>query len=227
MGIFDFRPFFDVKNPKSFANKMRTRRFLHFEKLVENLPRPIRLLDVGGTYDYWVQRGWVGREDVQITIVNLGVQERVIENVDIRDGSALDLSGYPDGSFDVVYSNSVIEHLFTLDNQRRMVKEILRVACSYWVQTPNYWFPIEPHFHVLGWQWLPRSIRTALLMKYRCGWRGPVQSREDAEILVDEVRLLSARELQSLLPEGYLWRERIFGVTKSLVAYGGFGMKLP
>jgi hypothetical protein len=222
MSIIDLRKAADVSDPKSFANKLRTRRFAMFASLVDQLPKPVRIIDIGGTLSYWQQRGWVGKESVQITVVNLGAKELVCENVSIRDGNALALSEYTNASFDVAYSNSVIEHLFDFENQAKMAKEVQRIAKAYWVQTPNFWFPIEPHFHVPGWQWLPREIRVALLMRYRCGWRGPVADRKLAEALVDEVRLMDGEELVKLFPNAVLWKEKLFGLTKSLVVYANF-----
>jgi hypothetical protein len=34
----------------------------------------------------------------------------------------------------------------------------------------------------------------------------------------ERIRLLSAREMRRLFPDAELWRERVLGVTKSLVA---------
>jgi len=222
MSFFDLRGFADVGLSDSLANKLRAQRFALFASLVDQLPKPIRIIDVGGTLSYWQQRGWLSKDGVEITVVNRGAQEFVFENVIVKDGNALDLSEYADGAFDVAYSNSVIEHLFSFENQSKMAAEVQRVARSYWIQTPNYWFPIEPHFHVPGWQWLPRSIRVALLMRFRCGWRGPATDRKHAEDLVDEVRLMNKDELTRLFPNAILWREKIFGLTKSLVVYQGF-----
>lgn len=61
-------------------------------------------------------------------------------------GDATNLSQYSDKSFDIVFSNSVIEHLYTKENQISMAKEVNRVGKNYFIQTPNYWFPIEPHW---------------------------------------------------------------------------------
>lgn len=223
MNFVDLRDVADVRSSTSLSNRFRNRRFALFASLLSTLPSPVRIIDIGGTLEYWQQRGWVGREGVQITVVNLDVMETTVENVSVKRGNALDLGDFSENAFDVAYSNSVIEHLFSLDNQARMAAEIQRVAKAYWVQTPNFWFPIEPHFHVPGWQWLPRRLRVALLRRFRCGWRGPVADGQAAGELVDEVRLMTARELIDLFPGAYLWRERFFGLTKSLVVYRGFG----
>lgn len=222
MNLFDFRKMADVGETSSLANKLRGQRFAMFESLVEQLPKPIKIIDIGGTLSYWHQRGWVGKVGVEITIVNLGAQGSVYENIIVKDGNALDLSEYSDGAFDIAYSNSVIEHLFSFENQMKMAAEVKRVAKAYWVQTPNYWFPIEPHFLVPGWQWLPRFVRVALIMRFRCGWRGPIEDRKLAEHLVDEVRLMDSAELLSLFPNATLWKEKFLGFTKSIVVYQGF-----
>jgi hypothetical protein len=201
---------------------MRTRRFALFQKLVEELPSPVRILDVGGTNEFWEQRGHAGDDRFQLTLLNLGEQERRWENIQSVAGDACDLSRWTDGSFDVAFSNSVIEHVFTFERQRAMAREIARVARCFWVQTPNYWFPMEPHFHMIGWQWYPRSVRVGLLMKRRCGWRGPCADRKDAESLVDEVRLMNAAELRTAFPDGTLLREHFYGLTKSFVVVRGF-----
>lgn len=212
----------DANNPESFSNRMRSRRFQLFERLVADLPKPIRLLDVGGTNEFWHNRGWAGDDRYRITLLNLGTQERRWDNIESVAGDACDLSRYGDGTFDVAFSNSVIEHLFTLENQRRMAAEVARVARCYWVQTPNFWFPIEPHFHVVGWQWMPRSMRINLIRRRRCGWRGPCPDPKVAEAAVDEVRLMSANELRRAFPDGRLLRERFVGCTKSFIVVRGF-----
>ena len=48
-----------------------------------------------------------------------------------------------------------------------------RIASAYWVQTPNFWFPIEPHFLMPGWQWMPRAVRTELLHRLRSPLQDP------------------------------------------------------
>jgi hypothetical protein len=222
MGFLDLRNAAAVNDPNSLSNRLRNKRFAVFSNLVSRLKRPIEIIDVGGTMDYWIQRGWHELGDVKITVVNIGVTESVFGNISIKSGNALSLSEFADKSFDVAYSNSVIEHLMSIENQRLMANEMQRVGVCFWVQTPNYWFPIEPHFHAIGWQWMPRNYRISRLMKHRYGLAGPVSNRKQAEEFVDEVRLMTASELKSLFPGATLWREKFLGLTKSIVAYGGF-----
>jgi hypothetical protein len=212
----------DGANPNSFSNKRRTRRFAQFEALAASLPRPLRILDVGGTNAFWENRGWAGRKDVRILTLNLTAEEQRHENIQPLAGDATNLSQFGDGSFDVAFSNSVIEHLFTLDNQRRMACEVQRVGRSFWIQTPNYWFPMEPHFHVPGWQWMPVGLRVSMLRRRRCGWRGPCADPAKARELVEEVRLMTGHELRAIFPGATILRERFCGLVKSWIVIGGF-----
>ena len=102
---------------------LRRRRLRLFERLCAGVPRPLRIIDVGGTYEHWRQLGWADRSDVRITTVNLAPEPKRSDAVDPRVGDATDLSEFDDDSFDIAFSNSVIEHLFTFENQRRMAVE--------------------------------------------------------------------------------------------------------
>ena len=209
------------ESPNSLSNILRSRRFRRFEELTAVLPRPMRILDVGGTNDFWEKRGWAGRPDVQIFSLNMVPEEQRHENIQPLTGDATNLAQFGDGTFDVAFSNSVIEHLFTLENQRRMASEIKRVGKAFWVQTPNFWFPIEPHFHIPGWQWMPIPLRVSLIQRWRCGWRGPCPDPTRARELVTEVRLMTKGELASVFPGATLIAERV-GLVKSWIVVGGF-----
>jgi hypothetical protein len=222
LSIPSVRQLADGKNPKSFSNKNRNERFRRFEALISNLPKPLRILDVGGTNEFWKQRGWASRPDIHITTLNLSAEPRQHDNVLPIAGDATDLHQFSDQSFDVAFSNSVIEHLFTFENQRRMASEIQRVGKRYWVQTPNFWFPMEPHFHVPGWQWMPLDLRVSIIRRHRCGWRGPCEDPERARELVREVRLMTAGELQSIFPQATIIPERFCGFAKSWIVIAGF-----
>jgi hypothetical protein len=214
-------------DPNSLSNRMRTARFRRFEVLASRLPRPLRILDVGGTDEFWENRGWAEQTDVQICSLNLTATERKHANIHPVAGDATNMQEFSNGSFDVVFSNSVIEHLFSFENQRRMASEVQRVGKAYWVQTPNFWFPMEPHFHVPGWQWMPLELRVSMIRRWRCGWRGPCPDRVEARKLVEELRLLSKRELKAIFPGATLIPERFGGLVKSWTLIGGFPSDRP
>jgi hypothetical protein len=211
----------DAEANGSFSNSRRSRRFESFARLVERLPKrdvgPVRILDIGGTNSFWEQRGWAGRDDIRIVLVNVDAEPPTHENIEPRGGDATNLSEFPDSAFDVVFSNSVIEHLGTIDRQAAMATEVRRLAPLYWVQTPNFWFPIEPHFLTPAWHWLPATLRVALLRRRRWGWRGPCPDPVEAKALVNEVRLMRCAELTRLFPEATLMKERIGPFVKSFV----------
>lgn len=209
-------------DPRSLSNRWRDRRFQLFEQLVEHLPRPLRIIDVGGTTEFWQMRGWAERTDVRIITVNTCQQQQTACNIIPKLGDATNLHQFPAGAFDIAFSNSVIEHLFTFEAQQTMASEMMRVADAIWLQTPNYWFPMEPHFLVPGWQWMPRSLRVAIIQRFRCGWRGPAPRRADAESLVDEVRLLTHRDLELLFPGAVIVPELFAGLPKSWIVHTGF-----
>ena len=116
---------------------------------------------------------------------------------------------FDDGEFDVGFSNSVIEHV-PKDRQPAFASELGRVAKRFYVQTPNRYFPIEPHYQLPFFQFLPERIRKALNRRFTLGW----QARGEWE----EITLLSARDLQRLFPDAEIHREKVLGLTKSLIA---------
>ncbi len=144
----------DSKQKGSIGNKFRDKRFVYFEKLISNLPRPIHILDVGGTEDFWVNRNYNKKEDVKITLLNLKTIRTNYNNITSIIGDATDLSLFQKNHFDIVFSNSVIEHLHNFKNQQKMAQEVQRVGKYHFIQTPNKYFLIEPHFLLPLFQFL-------------------------------------------------------------------------
>lgn len=220
--MIGLRRYADVSNEFSLSNRFRARRFAWFENLVRSLTSPLKIIDIGGTTEFWEKRGWADRHDVHIVTVNLQAEPKKHANIDPRVGDATDLSEYADRSFDVAFSNSVIEHLFTFEKQAAMAAEVLRISHAYWIQTPNFWFPVEPHFHVPGWQWMPVWLRVAFIRRRTCGWRGPCPDTRAARRVVQEVRLLTRAELRRLFPGATIVPERFCALVKSWIAVYGF-----
>lgn len=205
----------------SFNQKFRQKRFMFFTGLLERIKTqaPLRILDVGGTEVYWERMGFSERENIHITLLNL--KPAAVSNFRFTSvvGDACDLSEYGDKSFDIVYSNSVIEHLFTLENQKRMANEVRRVGRNYYVQTPNFYFPIEPHWLFPGFQYLPYNLRVALTKNFDLGHYPKTGDRSAAKRRVNEVKLLTPKGMQRLFPEAGMYRELFMGLTKSITMY--------
>ena len=212
----------DNTNPGSLATRMRRARFAQFTQRLARLPRPLRMLDVGGRQIFWERMGFVGQTGVELLLLNLEPVDVTLPGFSAVVGDARDLSMYPDGSFDVVFSNSVIEHLGSLTHQQRMAAELRRVGRCYFVQTPSRSFPLEPHFLLPWFQVYPRPLQVALVRRFNLGWYRRRPDPAEALALVAEHRLLSRRELAALFPGAEILEERVLGLTKSLIASGGW-----
>jgi hypothetical protein len=211
----------DVSDPNSLSQRLRSRRFVAFERATAELPRPIRMIDIGGTVEFWRQRGWIGRDDVEITIVNLAADRCPAANVASVAGDATCLTRFRTNSFDVAFSNSVIEHVGDRAQQQAMASEVRRVATAHWIQSPNFWFPMEPHFLVPGWQWLPEDVRVAILRRREVGHFGRSPAEADARQIVRGTQLLTQQQLQGMFPDSSLVPERFGCLVKSWTAVRG------
>lgn len=211
----------DHQNPQSLAIRFRRRRMQLFLSRIAHLKKPIRILDVGGTEWFWQKAGLNASSGFEITLLNLHPEAVSQAGISSVTGDARAMVVFPDASFDVVFSNSVIEHLGTYEDQLRMANEIRRIAKFYFVQTPNRYFPVEPHFWFPFFQFLPLSARIALVRHFAMGYHERMPEREKARAAVEEIRLLNGREMAQLFPGCTLFTEKFLGLTKSLIAYGG------
>jgi SAM-dependent methyltransferase len=174
------------------------------------------ILDVGGLpADWQLLQGLLGFRP-RVTILNLG-RPSAGDGFPWVIASGLELP-FADQSFDIVYSNSVIEHLYNRANQQRFAAEIARVGRSYFVQTPNRWFPIEPHYLTPFIHFFPPHVQLRLLRNFTV-WG--LMTRPNPELCrrdIDEIQLLDETDMRSLFPNARLIREYFCGLTKSLVA---------
>jgi SAM-dependent methyltransferase len=110
---------------------------------------------------------------------------------------------FDDREFDLAYSSSLIEHLAPAE-RAAFAAEVRRVARGWFVQTPAFSFPIEPHALLPVAHWLPPRAR-------RRYWRlGVAGDWED-------VALLRRREMADLFGEPVL-AERVLGLAKSWIS---------
>ncbi len=194
--------------------KARAELFRHWLQPAEE----DRILDLGGGYGDYFAGVVPFRRNVWIADVDERVVQRAsshgFHTIVIPTDSALP---FPDESFDIIHCNSVIEHVLVPEHRQRMAAEIRRVGRNWFVQTPNRYFPLDPHtclplLHLLPERWLRALVRC---LGRVWGWSGL------------QWRLLDQRELSSLFPGGRLLRERFAGLTKSLVMVGGDRIMCP
>lgn len=211
----------DNRDETSLAVQFRRRRFAFFNSLLSRLERPVSILDVGGAEGYWKTMGLYGEDQVSITLLNLSEENVTLPNLTSCAGDARELR-YDGNSFDVVFSNSVIEHVGGYADQMRMANEVMRVGKRHFVQTPNRYFPLEPHFLFPFFQFFPVVFRVWLLKNFKLGWFPRTPDPATAKEIVESIRLLGRDEFLALFPGSSLYEEKVLGVTKSFVAYGGW-----
>lgn len=214
---------FDPSNKHSFNQKFRKKRFDYFlQFIVANLGpnASFSILDIGGTQRYWESMSFFSAfPNAKITLVNLVKEEVRHEHMTSEIGNACDLHQYPTQSFDIVFSNSVIEHLYTYEQQQKMAAEVLRIGKHHFIQTPYYYFPIEPHWMVPFFQFLPATFRIFLTRNFSLGHIQKAATMETATELVNEVRLLSIKEMKALFPQSKIYKEYLLGLVKSITMH--------
>jgi hypothetical protein len=211
----------DNSNPNSLAAQLRRKRFAFFTELLSVLPRPVTILDVGGTQRFWEVVGFTSPDDVDVTLLNVSKEPTSYANFRSVVGDARAMH-FNDKEFDVVFSNSVIEHVGRYPDQARMAREVMRVGKRYFVQTPNRNFPIEPHFLFPLFQFLPVSVRIWLLRHMHLGWHKRTPDAASAREQVEGVQLMNRREFTALFPGARLHVEPFGGLQKSFIVYGGW-----
>ena len=206
----------------SAENRFRVQRFRLFTTIIHQVLADkgmCSILDLGGTPRYWEEFGsHLDWDRVKVCTLNVSPLETAHPGIAAIVGDARDVSGFQDLSFDVVHSNSVIEHVGRWDDMASMAKEVRRLAPRYFVQTPYFWFPIEPHARYPVLHWMPESWRYRILMKRTCGFWKQRSDVGSATKAIQSALLLDKRQLQFLFPDAQVISERFFGLTKSLIA---------
>jgi len=218
-----------VRNPyldrHSLPFRFRQRRFAHVRALIERTLRErgcCRILDVGGEPAYWeVAADYIQARPVHVTLLNIEEQEVPSRQFTFQRGDATRLDHMPDGAYDLVHSNSVIEHVGGWQAMAAMACHVRRLAPRYFVQTPNFWFPIEPHVRAPFFHWLPEQVRYRILMRFDIGFSPRRRTVDHAMRDVQGMALLDRGQLAALFPDAEIVPERVLGLTKSLMAIRG------
>jgi hypothetical protein len=186
---------------------------------------PFRILDLGGRADYWQRVGldFLTANDVEILCINYTEAELHAGATDfprlktaVGDARAL---SYADQSFHLTHSNSVIEHVGSFADKRAFAREVRRLAPAYYVQTPYFWFPIDPHWPKMPlFHWMPVSWRWRLLCRWKLGFVGPHRDMDHAIADLEATVLLDWAQMAGLFPDARLRAERLAGLPKSIIA---------
>jgi SAM-dependent methyltransferase len=133
------------------AARARARRHAHFFALTR-LSEGARVLDVGC--------GRIGLRALEPGLDITGVDRAPRPDYPgpFLQADAVEGLPFADGEFELVYCSSVIEHV-PRDRRAAFAHEIRRVGRGWFVQTPAWSFPIEPHALLPGAHWLPPRLR--------------------------------------------------------------------
>ena len=239
-----FRSIADMRRSDSWITRLRQQRIALFTTLLAKVSpndpeRPLQLLDVGGTAFFWpilgmdsvLQTASVSKTEavytqpihIHITLLNISQPGAVPPNFTNLIGDGCAMPQFQNQQFDIVFSNSVIEHVGDWARQQAFAQEVRRVGRCYFVQTPNHYFPIEPHFFFPGFQFLPVRARVWLVQHFALGWFPRLPNEAAARREVEQIQLLSTAKVRNLFPEAQIHAERFMGMTVGIVAYAGWG----
>lgn len=215
----------DYDNPRSLGSKLRKRRSAGLRTLIEEVHAAkgaVSILDVGGRETYWrmFQFEWLAERQVSVTLLNRSHEVVALERPDvfsIGEGDACALR-FDDHSFDICHSNSVIEHVGDWPRKKAFAREVRRVAARYFHQTPNFWFPWEPHYGLPLFHWLPEPTRLWIACRRDLAWSKRAGSVDQGMETVEMASLLNKRMLAALFPDARIEEERFAGLTKSFMA---------
>lgn len=212
----------DNRKANSFSTKLRRKRFAIFTSLISTLPRPLKVLDVGGSQLFWKNMSFTGQSGVKIVLLNVSKVVVTIPNFESMIGDGRNMSEFKDKEFDIVFSNSVLEHVGDYEQQHKMAEEVSRVGKRLFLQTPNLFFPIEPHFLFPFFQFLPLHSKVFLTNHFSIGWYKKAPDKQKAKETVNSIRLLTEKQITNLFPGATIYKEKLFGLTKSFVVLEGW-----
>jgi hypothetical protein len=205
------------KSGRSAAAWARRRRW---NLLLERFPAFARssVIDLGGTPGFWAT---APVRPERLTIVNVSTNSNDgAPWAEVIAGDACEAAELVSGrTFDLVFSNSTIEHVGGHDRCQAFARSVLRLAPTHWIQTPYRYFPIEPHFVFPGFQFLPVPLRARVAARWPLSYTRSVGGvLDDATGAVLSVELLGRTQLQYYFPDSEIVAETVFGLTKSIIA---------
>ena len=203
----------------------RIRKLELFNKLM-NPTKEMRILDVGAEIspnsecniqfiDCYPWKNNVSA--INLSSEHISLIKQYYPEVDVRVGDACNLP-WEDKHFDIVYSNAVIEHLGNFERQKKMATEIMRIGKSWFVTTPNRWYPFEFHMRLPFVTWLPRNgyIRFGQVISYN-----HVKRKYMTGIRRDSLRLMTAKDLKHCFPTSRIIKQRVTFMAETLICVGG------
>ena len=200
--------FYTLMRP--FSNLIRGARIRSFLKIMKP-NKGTKILDLGGQPTIWdfVETPLI------ITCVNLPgiamVDHPTHHDIRYLEGDACHLLDFKFGDFDLVFSNSVIEHVGDTTKQIQFANEVMRLSNNYWIQTPCKNFPIEAHSGMPFWWYYPSWVRTYFLNQWS-------KKLPDWAEMIATTTFVRKKDLKKMLPKAKILTEW-FIFPKSFIAY--------
>lgn len=214
-----------------YSNKSRKKRAAFFTKKM-SLFEGAKILDLGGGNGKYINSILPKNQNFDVTISDILADDLTYakENYGYKTIPLSESKRLPfeDNEFDIVFCNSVIEHVtipkneiwslkstkkfkkLSFESQKEFAKEINRIGKTYFVQTPNKFFIIESHSWLPGLiVLLPRTVQISIIHFFNKFW--PKKTAPDWN-------LLTFKEMQIIFPNAEIYREKSLGFTKSLMA---------
>jgi len=204
-----------AEDEKSLGERARQRRWVHVLDAFPDL-REMSVLDLGGTAKHWLRAPVQPRS---VHVVNIAPQSPEVASwIRMEQGDACALpDSTRNGSYDLVYSNSVIEHVGGHQRREDFAEQVRASGAQHWVQTPYRYFPVEPHWIAPAMQFLPLRLRGAFGRRWPLGFsKGKPVSESVAEQL--NIELLDITMMKHYFPGDRLVYERVGPFVKSIVA---------
>lgn len=207
-----------VDAPDSFGARYRARRWTWLTQTFPQLDS-MAVIDLGGTVESWLR---APVRPASVHIVNL--EDPPGDLPDWVRADHADACELPEsilsGAYDMVMSNSVIEHVGGHVRRQMFADAVHRLADRHWVQTPYRYFPIEPHWVCPGFQFLPLAARATVAQHWPLVHTKP-EDRQKALRDAMSVELASRTEMRMYFPDSEIRSEKVAGLTKSLIAVKG------
>ena len=206
----------------------RAQRLKLFNDFMKSVSGPVRLIDLGGTVKFWENWGLAKQPLLDVTVVNSHELDKchqddpiTLPNIHRLRADVLTLTAEDFAQYDVIFSNSLIEHLPGRQLQRQLAQAIIDSKRPYFMQTPNKRSPVDPHFprpYVPFFAAYPRAVQARLLSWSALGSGSAAPSYQAALERLSNYYPLTKRDIRNLFPQARVVMERPMGVPMSIVA---------
>ena len=195
---------------KPFSNATRNRRMATFERTMQPTS-DMKILDLGGQPMIWDTI----KTKLDITCINLSgiaIKEHPSHHkIIFIEGDACNMPQFKKGDFDLIFSNSVIEHVGDASKRLQFANEVQRLTNNYWIQTPYKYYPMEAHTGMPFWWLYPQILRDYFIKKWRINLPAWTEMIETTDIV-------ETSEFKQLFSRAKFLREWII-FPKSMIAY--------